>query len=66
MTPLKSQTDSKVLFLPLKGKSNKNILMANIPILYKYLNQKKVGGCLELIFGFSGVNDIAETDFSDF
>jgi hypothetical protein len=23
--------------------------MANIPILYKYLKQKKVGGCLDLI-----------------
>jgi hypothetical protein len=35
--------------------------MANIPILYKYLKQKKVGGCLELIF-----IDTAETDFGDF
>jgi hypothetical protein len=26
---------------------------------------KKVGGCLDLIFGFSGVNDTAETDFGD-
>jgi hypothetical protein len=34
--------------------------MANIPILYKYLKQKKVGGCLGLIFGFSGVNHNAE------
>jgi hypothetical protein len=24
------------------------------------------GGCLDLIFGFSGVNDTAETDFGDF
>jgi hypothetical protein len=40
--------------------------MANIPILYKYLKQKKVGGCQDLIFGFSGVNDTAETDFGDF
>jgi hypothetical protein len=40
--------------------------MANIPILYKYLKQKKVGGCLDLIFGFSGVNDTAETDFATF
>jgi hypothetical protein len=31
MTLLKLQ----VLFLPLKGKSSKNISMANIPILYK-------------------------------
>jgi hypothetical protein len=40
--------------------------MANIPKLYKYLKQKKVGGCLDLSFGFSGVNDTAETDFGDF
>jgi hypothetical protein len=39
--------------------------MANIPILYKYLKQKIVGGCLDLIFGLSGVNDTAETDFGD-
>jgi hypothetical protein len=52
VTPLKSQTDLQVLFLLLKGKSSKNISMANIPILYKYLKQKKVGGCLDLIFGF--------------
>jgi hypothetical protein len=29
------------------------------------LKQKKVGGCLDLIFGFSGVNGTAETDFGD-
>jgi hypothetical protein len=42
--------------------------MGNIPILYKYryLKQKKVGGCLDLILDFSGVNDTAETDFCDF
>jgi hypothetical protein len=65
VTPLKSQTDFASPFLPLKGKSSKNISMANIPILYKYLRQKKVGGCLDLIFGCNGVNDTAETDFGD-
>jgi hypothetical protein len=30
------------------------------------LKQKKVGGCLDLIFVFSSVNDTAETDFGDF
>jgi hypothetical protein len=30
------------------------------------LKQNKVGGCLDLIFGFSGVNDTAEIDFGDF
>jgi hypothetical protein len=34
--------------------------MANIPILYKYLKQKKVGGFLEPHF------QISETDFGDF
>jgi hypothetical protein len=41
-----------LLFLPLKGESSKNISMANIPILDKYLKQKKVGGCLDLNFRF--------------
>jgi hypothetical protein len=27
---------------------------------------KKVGGCLDQIFGFSGVNYTDETDFGDF
>jgi hypothetical protein len=40
--------------------------MANIPILYKYLKQNKVEGCPDLIFGFSGVNDTAKTEFGDF
>jgi hypothetical protein len=40
--------------------------MANIPILCKYLKQKKIGGCQYLIFGCSGVIDTAETDFGDF
>jgi hypothetical protein len=30
------------------------------------MKQKKVGGCLDLIFDFSGVNDTTETDFRDF
>jgi hypothetical protein len=54
VTPLKFKETLQVLFLLLKGKSSKNISMANIPILYKYLKHKKVGGCLHLIFGFSG------------
>jgi hypothetical protein len=37
--------------------------MANIPIQYKYLKNKKVRDCLDLISGFSGVNDTAETDY---
>jgi hypothetical protein len=56
----------QVFFLPFKGKYTKNISMATIPLLYKYLKQKKVGGYLALIFGFSSVNDTAETVFGDF
>jgi hypothetical protein len=66
MIPLKSQTDFTSPFSSFKAKTSKNISVANIPILYKYLKQKKVGGCLDLIFGFSGVNDTTETDFGDF
>jgi hypothetical protein len=40
--------------------------MANIPKLHKNLKQKKVVGCPDLIFSFSGVYDSAETDFGDF
>jgi hypothetical protein len=67
VTPRNLKQTWQVLFLPLKGKSSKNISMAHIliPVLYKY-KQKKVGGCLDLIFCFSGVNDTAETDFGDF
>jgi hypothetical protein len=39
--------------------------MANTPILHKY-EAEKIGGCLDLIFGSSGVNETAETDFGDF
>jgi hypothetical protein len=66
VTPLKSQTHLTSPFSSFEGKIQKNISMANIPILYTYLKQKKVWGCLHLIFGFSGVNDTAETDFGDF
>jgi hypothetical protein len=65
VTPLKSQT-LQVLFLPLKGKSSKTISMANIPILYKFLKQKKVGGFLDLMVGFSRINETTETDLGDF
>jgi hypothetical protein len=42
--------------------------MANIPILYSTSTEsrKEVGGCLDLILDFSGVNDTAEADFGDF
>jgi hypothetical protein len=43
MTPLNSQTGLRRVYFLLKGKSNKNISMANIPILYKYLKKKSWG-----------------------
>jgi hypothetical protein len=46
----------------LNGKSSKNISMANLSILYKYLKQKKGGGCQDHIYSFSGFNDTAETN----
>jgi hypothetical protein len=50
----------------LKGKIQKKYFNGKYPMLYKYFKLKKVGGCLDLIFGFSGATDTAETDFGDF
>jgi hypothetical protein len=65
VTPLKSQTDFTSPFSSVKGKIQQKYFNGKYPytIHYKYLKQKKVGGCLDLIFG---VNDTAETDFGDF
>jgi hypothetical protein len=65
MTPLKSQTDFTSPFSSVKGKIQQKYVNGKYPhtIQVLYLKQKKVGGCLDLIFGFSGVNDTAETDF---
>jgi hypothetical protein len=68
VTPLKSQTDFTIPFSSFKGKIQQKYFNGKYPhtILYRYLKQKKVGGCLDLIFGFSDVNDTAETDFGDY
>jgi hypothetical protein len=65
-TPLKSQTDFTSPFSSFKEKIQQKYFKGKYPILYKYLKQKKVGGCLDLFFDFSGVSDTAETDFGDF
>jgi hypothetical protein len=64
MTPLISQTDFTIPFSSFKGKIQRKYFNGKYP--HKYLKQKKVGGCLEFIFGFSGVNDTVETGFGDF
>jgi hypothetical protein len=68
VTPLKSQTDFTSPFSSIKGKIQQKYFNGKYPhtIQYKYLKQKKVWGWLDLIYGFSGVNDTAETDFGDF
>jgi hypothetical protein len=61
VTPLKSQTDFKSPFSSVKEKIHQNYFNG------KYSHTIQVlGGCLDLIFGFSGVNDTTETDFGDF
>jgi hypothetical protein len=66
LTPLKSQTDFTSPFSSFKEKIPQKYFNGKYPHTYKYLKQKKVGSCLDLIFGFSGVHHIAETDFGDF
>jgi hypothetical protein len=68
VTLLKSQTGFTNPISSFTGKIQQkySISMANIPILDKYLKQEKVGGSQDLIFGFSGVNYTAETDFGNF
>jgi hypothetical protein len=63
MTPLKSQTDFPSPFSYVKGKIRQKYFNVKYPHNIKYLKQKKVGGCKDLLFGFSGVID---TDFGDF
>jgi hypothetical protein len=68
VTTLKSQTDFTRPFSFFKGKIQLKYFNDKYPhtIQVQYLKQKKVGGCLDLFFGFSGVNDTAETDFGHF
>jgi hypothetical protein len=51
VTLLKSQTDFTSPFSSFKEKIQ--------PHTIEVLETEKVGGCLDLIFGFSGVNDTA-------
>jgi hypothetical protein len=65
VTPLKSQTDFTSPFSSSKWRIEQKYFNG------KYNNstvllQKKVGGCLDLIYGFSGVNDTSEALFGDF
>jgi hypothetical protein len=63
MASLKPKNDFESPYLILKRTS---ISWVNIPIRCNYFKQKKSYGILNFIFGFSGVNDTAETDFGDF
>jgi hypothetical protein len=66
VTLLKSQTDFTSLFSSFKGKIQQKYFNGKYPHTTQVLETEKIGGCLELIFDFSGVNDTAETDFCDF
>jgi hypothetical protein len=66
VTPLKSQTDFTSPFSSVKGKIQQKYFNGIHPHTIHVLEAEKIGGCLDLIFGFSGVTDTAETDFGDF
>jgi hypothetical protein len=65
VTLLKSQTDFTSPFSSLKGKIQQKYFNGKYPHTIQVIEAKKVGGCQDLIFGFS-VNDTAEIDFGDF
>jgi hypothetical protein len=67
MTQLKSQTDSTSPFSSCKGKILQKYINDKYPHIIQVLwLQKKVGGCQDLIFGLSGVNDTTETGLGVF
>jgi hypothetical protein len=66
VTPLKSQTDFTIPFSSFKGKIQQKYFNGKYPHTIQVLEAEIVGGCLDLIFGFSGVNDTTETNFADF
>jgi hypothetical protein len=70
VTPLKSQTDFTSPFSSFKGKIQQKYFNCKYPHTTVYtiqvLEAEKSWGLPNLIFGFSGVNDTAETDFGDF
>jgi hypothetical protein len=66
VTPLKSQTDFTSPFSSFKGKIQQKYVNGKYPHTILVIEAEKIGGCLDLIFGFRGVNGTAETDFGDF
>jgi hypothetical protein len=61
VTPLKSQTDFTCPVSSVKGKIQHKYFNGKYSHTIQVLEAEK-----NLIFGFSGVNDTAETDFGDF
>jgi hypothetical protein len=66
VTPLKSQTDFTSSFSSFKEKIQQKYFNGKYPHTIQVLEAEKVGGCLDLIFGFSVVDYTPETDFGDF
>jgi hypothetical protein len=66
VTPLKSQTDFTSSFSSGKGTIQQKYFIDKYPHTIKVLEAEKSWGLGNLIFGFSGVNDTAETNFGDF
>jgi hypothetical protein len=66
VTPLKSQTDFTSPFSSFNRKIQQKYFSGKYPHTIQVLEAEKVGGCLDLIFSFSGVNDTAVTDFGNF
>jgi hypothetical protein len=66
VTPLKSQTDFTSPFSSFKGKIPQKYFNGKYSHTIQVLEAEKSWSCLDLIFGFSGVNDTAETDFGEF
>jgi hypothetical protein len=66
VTPHKSQTDFTSPFSSVKGKIQQKYFNGKYPHTIQVIEAEKDGGCLDLIFGFSGVNDTAETDFGEY
>jgi hypothetical protein len=66
VTPLKYQTDFTSPFSSFKGQIQQKYFNGKYPYTIQVLEAEKVGGCLDLIFGFSGVNDTAETSLATF
>jgi hypothetical protein len=66
VTPLKSQTDFTSPFSSIKGKIQQKYFNGKYPHTIQVLEAEKVGCCLDLIFGFSGVNDTVKPILATF